>query len=832
MMQIKLMPWRRGRHLFLVVVILGLHATAFGAPRIYRDRVDPHWFAGDTRFWYRVDTGQDTHEFIAVDAERGTRSPAFDHAKVAAALTKALGRDVSPKRLPIDDLEFEQTPNALVLIGSGKEWRLDLHTYELRQDRDSHFLPAIGTPHPSGEGGAATEITFANHAGQAVEVYWLDFDGNRRHYASIEPAGQWTARTFDGHVWLVTDTKDGKLGVFEATSRSTTAVIEARAASDRNDQRLRRQRSEESRDGPRSPDGKWIAINRDDKLFLRPSDGGSEIELSKDGRPGDDYSADRVWWAPDSRNLVAMRTEAGEEHQIYEVESSPTGQLQPKLRTLNYPKPGDRIDHPRPQLFHVPSGEHIALDERLFDNPWSIQEVRWSEDSSRFTFVYNARGHQTLRVVAVDAAKGDTRALVEETSGTFIDYSGKYFCQWVGDNQLIWMSERDGWNHLWLYDSHAGAVKTQITRGQWVVQRVMYVDSEARQIWFMAGGIRLGQDPYYAHFCRVNFDGTGLTVLTEGDGDHRIQWSPGDKYFIDTWSRVDQPPVIELRSSESGKLVCELERADASEILADRCRWPERFVARGRDGTTDIYGILIYPRPFEPAKKYPVVEQIYAGPQGFYTPKAFRAGYGSAQAIADRGVIVVQCDGMGTSGRSKKFHDVCWKNLRDAGFPDRIAWMKAAAATHPQMDLTRVGVYGGSAGGQNAMAAMLWHNEFYKVAVADCGCHDNRMDKIWWNEQWMGWPIGPEYAENSNAVNAHLLRGKLMLVVGELDDNVDPASTMQVVNALEKANKDFELVIVTGAHHGAAETPYGSRRRSDFLIENLVGPSVSTQSSN
>jgi dipeptidyl aminopeptidase/acylaminoacyl peptidase len=368
----------------------------------------------------------------------------------------------------------------------------------------------------------------------------------------------------------------------------------------------------------------------------------------------------------------------------------------------------------------------------------------------------------------------------------------------------------------------ADRVKNILIPGDFVVQGDIQVDERKRQVVFRAGGVRKGEDPYYAHFCRVNFDGAGLTILTEGNGTHALQWSPDGRCFIDTWSRVDQPPVHELRRGDTGALLCKLEEADATEALDSRGgRWPEPFNAKGRDGQTDIYGVIFFPRDFNPRRAYPILEQVYAGPQDYYTPKSFRTRYGSAQALADRGAIIVQADGMGTSGRSKKFHDLCWKNLRDAGFPDRIAWIKAAATAHPQMDLARVGIYGGSAGGQSAMGALLWHNDFYKVAVADCGCHDNRMDKIWWNEQWMGWPVGPEYAANSNAVNAKLLQGKLLLIVGELDDNVDPSSTMLVVNALEKADKDFELLVITGAHHGAAETAYGSRKRAEFLMKHL-----------
>jgi dipeptidyl aminopeptidase/acylaminoacyl peptidase len=364
-------------------------------------------------------------------------------------------------------------------------------------------------------------------------------------------------------------------------------------------------------------------------------------------------------------------------------------------------------------------------------------------------------------------------------------------------------------------------VKNQITHGEWVVRAVDRVDVKNRQIWFQAGGIYPEQDPYYIHYCRVNFDGTGLLVLTQGDGTHSITFSPDRRFFIDTYSRVDQPPATELRRAWDGKLVCELERGDISALAATGWKTPERFVARGRDGKTDIFGVIMRPTTFDPSKKYPVIELIYAGPQGAFVPKRFQALH-NTQTLAELGFIVVQIDGMGTSHRSKAFHDVCWKNLGDAGFPDRVLWIKAAAAKYPYMDLTRVGIYGTSAGGQNSLCGLLSHPEFYKVGVSACGCHDNRMDKIWWNELWMGWPVGPHYAAQSNVTNAAKLQGKLLLIVGELDHNVDPASTMQVANALVKAGKDFELLVVPGADHGMGG-PYGVRRMQDFFVKHLLG---------
>jgi dipeptidyl-peptidase 4 len=299
-----------------------------------------------------------------------------------------------------------------------------------------------------------------------------------------------------------------------------------------------------------------------------------------------------------------------------------------------------------------------------------------------------------------------------------------------------------------------------------------------------------------------------------------VEFSPDGRFFVDRWSRADQPPVVELRRSADGNLVSELERTDASALLASGWTMPERFVAKGRDGQTDIHGVLIKPTHFDQAKKYPILEEVYAGPHGAFAPKDF-GRLTRQHTLAELGFIVVQVDGMGTNHRGKAFHEVAWKNLQDAGFPDRIGWIRAAAATRPWMDLSRVGIYGGSAGGQNAMRALLDHGDFYQAAFADCGCHDNRMDKIWWNEQWLGWPVDDSYQRASNVLDAGKLSGALMLCVGSLDSNVDPASTMQVVDALEKADKSFELLVMPGANHGAAESPYASRRRMEFFVRHL-----------
>ena len=794
------------------------------ANKVFKETLRAHWLAGNQRFWYRNDLPGEAREFVLVDAEKGKREPAFDHARLAAALAKATGKAMQVRQLPVDALDFNDTPPTVLFNAEGKRWRCDLSTYELTETPKTadakSTLAAEARARPSRRTGDETSITFLNRTQGAVDLFWINEAGARRRYATLQPGQEHPQHTFAGHVWLAADAAGKTLAVFEATEAGGEAVIEGTVKG--SPEAPARPRRSARGGGAESPDGHWRAEIVSYNVHLKSLKDEATFALTTDGQTNNFYTSD-FRWSPDSKKLVALQRQPAQEHKVYLVESSPRDQVQPKLHTLDYLKPGDRVEQNFPHLFEVETHREIPIPHDLFTNQWSLTDLRWAPDAQRFTFLFNQRGHQVLRIVAVDATTGAARALMDERSRTFVNYSGKFFCRYLDDsNEILWMSERDGWTHLYLYDSSTGQVKNQVTRGEWVVRGVEEVDEKNRQIWFRAGGIRSGQDPYQTHYARVNFDGTGLTVLTEGDGSHKIAFSPDRRYLIATHSRVDQPPAHELRRASDGRLVCPLELADWSALLKTGWQIPERFVAKGRDGQTDIHGVIWRPTHFDPHQKYPVIESIYAGPQDSFVPKTFRAHYGQ-QDLAELGFIVVQIDGMGTANRSKAFHDVCWKNLKDAGFPDRMLWLKAAAAKYPCLDLTRVGIYGGSAGGQNALAGLLLHGDFYKVGVADCGCHDNRMDKIWWNEQWMGWPVGPEYAENSNVTHAENLEGKLLLIVGELDQNVDPASTMQVVNALEKANKDFDLLIVTGSNHGAAEGSYASRRRADFLVRHLLG---------
>jgi dipeptidyl aminopeptidase/acylaminoacyl peptidase len=582
----------------------------------------------------------------------------------------------------------------------------------------------------------------------------------------------------------------------------------------------------------KSPDGQWEAMVEDDNIVVRAAGSKGLIALSTDGTPANFYDPETIAWSPDSTRLVAYRVRPGFRRIVTRVEAAPANRLQPELRSQLYPKPGDPVDLERPVLFHVAERRRIEIDDSLFPNPYELSQPEWRNDGRSFVFDYERRGHGQARVIEVDGLTGAPKAVITEDAKTFV-YADRRYRHDVGDagREIIWISERDGWRHLYLADAATGALK-QITRGEWIVRDVLEVDDGQRRIWFSASGMDAGKDPYFKHVFRVDFDGTNLTRLTTADATHEVRFAPDMSAYVDTYSRVDLPTVSELRKAD-GTLIATLERGDISRLTAAGWKAPEPFVAKGRDGVTDIWGLIVRPRDYDPAKKYPVIENIYAGPHDSFVPKGFWPfGFHSGgdkvigmQAQADLGFIVVQIDGMGTANRSKAFHDVAWKNLADSGFPDRILWHKALAARDPAYDISRVGIYGASAGGQSALNALLFHPGFYKAAVAYAGCYDNRMDKISWNEQWLGWPVDQSYAAASGVDHAAKLQGQLLLIVGEQDSNVDPASTMQVVDALIKADKDFELLVVPGGEHSVGRStgpiPYVQRRQFEFFMRTL-----------
>ncbi len=577
-----------------------------------------------------------------------------------------------------------------------------------------------------------------------------------------------------------------------------------------------------------SPDKKIQIFHRDNNLWTRSE--GSEQPLTTDGDSTYYYSS---WgsFSADGRYYATVRIKPAPKRYVYYVESSPKTQLQPILHKQEYAKPGDSLNIRVPVIVEVATGHVIEPATDLFARQYQVSAPRWDADCRHVTFTYNERGHHVYRVLELSAETGKVRTLIEETNEKYVNYNRLYRHDFQDGRYILWTSERDGRNHIYLYDRQQAKLVRQVTKGEFYVRDIQRVDEKNGIIYFSANGKsglresdkkNTTEDPYLIHYYKVKLSGKGLTCLTPEEGNHKATFTRDMTYLIDTYSTVTTPPVTVLRSGKDGKVLKTLETADISRLEATGWKAPEVFVAKGRDGLTDIWGIIMRPSNFDPSKRYPVIEYIYSGPGDQYVPKSFKPWIWGMAELAELGFIVVQMDGMTTSFRTRAFEEVCYKNLADAGFPDRMAWIRAAAAKYPYMDIDRVGIYGCSAGGQNALTAVLNHGDFYKAAYAACGCHDNRMDKIWWNEQWMSYPIDSSYVACSNVENAHKLERPLMLVVGEMDDNVDPASTMQVVDALERAGKDFELVVITGARHTMGES-YGDHKRYDFFVKELQG---------
>ena len=611
-------------------------------------------------------------------------------------------------------------------------------------------------------------------------------------------------------------------GKFWAYSIKNNRLLDEGAIPSRGKERHWMEVDDEKEGSPvTSPDGKWTAFIKNDNVYVREVATGKEKQLSQDGTLSNYYSS-YIQWSPDSKSVVSCRIRPVEKRYVYYVESSPADQAQPKLHKQEYAKPGDELRFKVPCIFEVESGRRLIPSTELFSHQYELSGPMWNADSKAITFEYNERGHKVYRVLEISAVDGSVRTLIEEKEEKYVNYPRIYRNYLSDGKRIIWSSERDNYNHLYLYDRATGKPLNQITKGEWYVRGVQHVDEANEVIYFSANGMKKGEDPYLIHYYKINFDGSNLVELTPEEGMHQCWYSSDYKYLVDVYSKVDQAPIAVLRDAKNGKIRMQLDKADISALLANGWKAPEVFSAKGRDGKTDMWGVIYRPSNFDPSKKYPVIEYIYSGPGDQYVPKTFSSYNWWMTSLAELGFIVVQVDGMTTSFRSKEFEEVCYKNLKDAGLPDHIAWIKAAAQKYPYMDIDRVGIFGCSAGGQESTGAVLFHPEFYKAAYSACGCHDNRMDKIWWNELWMGYPVDESYSACSNVDNAHLLSRPLMLVVGELDDNVDPASTMQVANALIKANKDFELVVIPGAHHTMGED-FGEHKRYDFFVRHLMG---------
>jgi len=709
------------------------------------------WLAGD-RFRFR-DAGPEGIQFVVVDAARGTREPAFDHAMVAAALSAASGKTYDAAHLPFMTFEFSGDGRAITFNVRRQNWKCDLEAKScVAEGRAAGGAAAGGPPREA-----------------------------------------------------------------------------------------------------KSPDGKSVAFIREWNLWVRDVASGKEAQLTTDGVKDFGYATDNagwvhsdrpiVLWSPDSRKIATFQQDQRGVGEMYLVE---TRVGHPRLEAWKYPLPGDEVvtmierviieveaagKGPKVIRLQMPADQHrstICDNVACRGGEWA--DVEWSADGAHVAFVSTSRDHKREQLRVADAVTGAVRDVLEETVETQFE-SGQGRVNWhylPGSNEVIWNSERDGWSHLYLYDLASGRLKNRITAGEWTVTQVLRVDEKSREVYFLADG-RQKENPYFSQLYRVGFDGRNLTLLTPEEGTHDVAMSASGRFFVDTYSKPDVPAVTVLRD-ENGKLMSTVAKQDISRLVAAGWKPPVPITVKARDGVTDLYGLMCEPTKLDRGRKYPIINNIYPGPQGGSVGNwSFVEARRDCQALAELGFVVVMIEGMGNPLRSKKFHDFYYGDMGDNTLADQVAGMKQLAEKYPWIDIERAGIWGHSGGGFATAGAMFRYPEFFKVGIAESGNHDNREYEDDWGERYQGLlkkndDGSTNYDDQANQNLAKNLKGRLLLAHGTMDDNVPPYNTLLVVDALVKANKDFDLLLLPNQHHGyAGEAAYMMRRRWDYFVRYLLG---------
>jgi dipeptidyl aminopeptidase/acylaminoacyl peptidase len=727
-------------------------------PLVYHGVARPTWM-GDGRFWYR-DNGPDGVTFMVVDPAKGTKTPAFDQVKLAAALTASTGgrMKADAQHLVISEISFSDGDRTVVVGNGSRKFRCDL-----------------------------------SRAGVCAEV-------------------------------IAAGAKPAEAGQPGGRARNATDV---------------------------SPDKTKAAFIRDWNLWVRDLATGKETQLTKDGVKDYGYATDNAgWqmsdnpilvWSPDSKKIATFQQDQRRDGEMYLV---PVTNGHPALKAWKYPLVGDKdvtmierviieVDGAKMIRLKMPPDQHRSTlcDDVSCRGGSGWDDVQWSDDGTHLAFVSTSRDHKQEWMRIADASTGEVRDVMGETTTKFYE-SGNDKVNWKylsKTNELLWFSERDNWGQMYLYDIATGKLKNQITHGEGNVTQVLHVDEKARTIYFVGVGKEAGVDPYFQHYYSIKFDGKDMKFLTPENADHAITPSPDGRYFVDVYSTVTQPETAVVRD-DAGKVVVDVSQQDTTKLVAAGWVPPVPITVKGRDGKTDVYGFMFKPTSFDASKKYPIVNHVYPGPQtGSCGGRGFAAAHGDMQSLAELGFIVVCIDGMGTPWRSKAFHEAYYANLGDNTLPDQISGMKDLAAKYPWIDLDKVGIYGHSGGGNATGAAMFHYPDFFKVGIAESGNHDQRDYEDDWAEKWAGLEVKnadstSNYDSQANQNFVKNLKGKLLLAHGSMDNNVPMNNTLLVVEALIKANKDFDLLIIPNVAHGYGEaSQYMTRRRWDYFVKNLAG---------
>ncbi len=736
---------------------------AYGVNPLVSHTMATPTFLPDGRFWYR-DTGADGVTFVMVDPARGTKALAFDQVELAGALNAAMAK------VPVPD--GMTSPRVI----------------------DPRHLPITD---------------FTPGEGQAFDV---SMGGAMKMHCDLAGAG------------VCTPMAGGRQGGGGRRNRAASEL---------------------------SPDKKKQAFIRDWNLWVRDVATGEETQLTTDGVKDYGYATDNAgWthsnnpilvWSPDSTKIATFQQDQRKTGEMYLVSTTNT---HPKLEAWKYPMAGDKdittiervaIDVAAKKVvrFKMPPDQHRSslCDDISCRGGSGWDDVMWSDDSKSIAFVSTSRDHKQEWLRVANAATGDVREVYHEAVAKFFE-SGNGKVNWKylpGSNEFLWFSERDNWGQMYLYDMKTGKLKNQITTGEGNVTEVLRVDEKARAIYFRGVGKEKGWDPYFEAYYRVDFDGKNLKLLTPERADHQITPSPDGKFFVDVYSTVTEPQTAVVRDT-TGRVAVQLGRQDIGRLVASGWVPPTPIVVKARDGKTDLYGFMFKPTKIEMGRKYPIINHVYPGPQtGSCGGRGFQAAHGDLQALAELGFVVVCIDGMGTPWRSKTFHEFYYGDMGDNTIPDQVAGMKDLASKYPFIDLSKAGMFGHSGGGNATTAAMFHFPDFFTVGIAESGNNDNRLYEDDWAEKWSGLETisadgSSSYDSQANQNFAKNLKGHLLLAHGTFDDNVPPNETLIVVEALIKANKDFDLLMIPNAAHGyGAATQYMTRRRWDYFVRYLAG---------
>lgn len=597
--------------------------------------------------------------------------------------------------------------------------------------------------------------------------------------------------------------------------------------------------------GVLSPNGDLRAFAKDNNVWIREVSTGCERQLTTDGTALRPYARPVVnvkrkigegsnepeldpdiEWSPQGDRIATYRLDLTGARRLAIVQSTPPDGAPPKVYDYYYSFTGDQdVPLATDVIIDVRSGELVTSKSEpqqilYYGGPY----YEWSKDGSAVFSLVPGRGYKTLTLERIDARTGEVKILRQDKSDTYVDYYGHDWTYDEDQDRHFWTADTTGHAHIYTADGKTGKGR-QITSGEWRARSVAGTSSDGKIAFVVGSGREAGRDPYYRSLYSVPVSGKGLRDLTPEPLDHDVSVSPDGRFFVDNMSRIDMPTHSVVRDTKNGRIVMDLQKADASRFLAAGYKLPEPFEALAADGKTRIYGAIFKPAGFDPARRYPVIEDVYTGPHYVQTPKSFEAAlfYRNIMSLAQLGAIGITIDGRGTWGRSRAFQQPAYKNLHLVGLDDHIAGIRSLADRHSWIDPERVGIYGFSAGGYDVVRAMTRRPDFYDVGVSASGNHDNRLDKATWNEQWMGVELGPLYDENSNVTWAKELEGDLFLAHGELDENVPMAATLRLVDALIDANKDFEFLVVPNADHFLDDSPYFQRRRYDFFTEKLIG---------